>query len=161
LISCSVIATLNSLSRSDLTSENSDGLAAAQSIQSKAIKAAESTYKAATKTIPLAYQKALVDARTIWRKQTDAIRANYAVVLERLKTSAGSKMISDAATATEVTNAAKIKATEEYKASTLAALAAANKAKAIAADARAKAIATANAAYGTHIESIGYGVLVP
>ena len=34
-------------------------------------------------------------------------------------------------------------------------------ASAVAADARAKAIATANAAYGTHIESIGYGVLVP
>lgn len=161
LISCSVAATLNSLSTSDLSTDNTDGFAAAQSIQSKAIKAAEASYKTAAKAIPLAYQKALVDARAMWRKQSDAIRANYAVVLERLKASGGSKMISDLATATEVTNAAKIKAAEDYKASTSAALAASNKAKAIASDTRAKAIATANAAFGTHIESIGHGVLVP
>jgi len=161
LISCSVTATANSLSRSDLTSENSDGVAAAQSIQSKAIKAAETTYKAATKTIPLAYQKALVDARAMWRKVTDAIRANYVIVLERISANRGSKMISDAATATEVTNAAKAKAIADYAANKSAALLTADKASKAAIDAKTAAIAIANAAYGTHIASIGYGILIP
>lgn len=161
LISCSVTVTVNSLSTGDLSTENTDGFAAVQATQRIGINAAEATYKASVKAIPLAYQKALVDARAIWRKVTDAIRANYAVVLERIKTGAASKMISDVATAKEVTNAAKAKATEDYKASTVAALAAANKAREVAADAKAKAIAKVNATYRAFIESIGYGVLVP
>jgi hypothetical protein len=161
LISCSVTVTVNSLSTGDLSTENTDGFAAVQATQRIGINAAEATYKASVKAIPLAYQKALVDARAIWRKVTDAIRANYAVVLERIKTGAASKMISDVATAKEVTNAAKAKATEDYKASNVAALAAANKAREVAADAKAKAITKVNATYRAFIESIGYGVLVP
>lgn len=161
LISCSVTVTVNSLSTSDLSTENSDGLAAAQSMQSKAIKAAEATYKTAAKAIPLIYQKTLVDARAIWRKQTDAIRTNYFIVLDRIAANRGSKMISDAATATEVTNAAKAKALADYAANKSAAFLTADKATKAAIDAKTAAIAQANAAYGTHIESIGHGVLIP
>ena len=161
LISCSVTVTVNSLSTSDLSTENSDGLAAAQSARSKVVKAAEATYKTAAKSIPLIYQKTLVDARAIWRKQTDAIRSNYFIVLDRIAANRGSKMISDVATATEVTNAAKAKATADYAANKLAAFLTADKASKDALDAKTAAIAQANAAYGTHIESIGHGVLIP
>jgi hypothetical protein len=161
LISCSVTVTVNSLSTSDLSTENSDGLAAAQSARSKVVKAAEATYKTAAKSIPLIYQKTLVDARAIWRKQTDAIRTNYFIVLDRIAANRGSKMISDVATATEVTNAAKAKATADYAANKLAAFLTADKASKAAIDAKTAAIAQANAAYGTHIESIGHGVLIP
>ena len=161
LISCSVTVTVNSLSTSDLSTENSDGLAAAQSARSKVVKAAEATYKTAAKTIPLIYQKTLVDARAIWRKQTDAIRSNYFIVLDRIAANRGSKMISDVATATELTNAAKAKATADYAANKLAAFLTADKTSKAATDAKTAAIAQANAAYGTHIESIGHGVLIP
>ena len=161
LISCSVTMTVNSLSRNDLSTDNTDGVAAAQSAQSKALKAADATYTAAAKAIPLAYQKALVDSRAVWRKLIDAIRANYYVILDRIKANGGSKKISDTATATEVTTAAKAKATADYAASKLAAYVAADKATKAALDAKTVATAKAKATYGTYIESIGHGVLIP
>ena len=161
LISCTVAVTVNSLSVSALSTDNTDGLAAAQSAQSAGLKAAEATHKAVAKAIPLAYQKALVDSRAVWRKQTAAIRANYAIVLDRIKSGGGSKMISDTATATEVTNAAKMKANDAYAASKAAAYAEADKAIKAAIEAKTIAIAKAKATYGTYIESIGHGVLIP
>jgi hypothetical protein len=161
LVSCSVAVTVNSLSIGALSTDNSDGVAAAQSAQSTGIKTANATYKAVAKATPLAYQKALVDSRAVWRKQTDAIRANYAVVLDRIKTTSGSKMISDVATATEVTNAAKMKANDDYAASKAAAYVAADEATKAANEAKTVAIAKAKATYGTYIESIGHGVLIP
>jgi len=161
IVSCSVAVTVNSLSIGALSTDNSDGVAAAQSAQSTGIKTANATYKAVAKATPLAYQKALVDSRAVWRKQTDAIRANYAVVLDRIKTTSGSKMISDVATATEVTNAAKMKANDDYAASKAAAYVAADEATKSANEAKTVAIAKAKAAYGTYIESIGHGVLIP
>jgi hypothetical protein len=161
LISCGVSVTVNSLSTGALSTENTDGVAAAQSIQSAGIKAAEASYKAAAKAIPLAYQKSLVDNRAAWRKVIDAIRANYAVVIDRIKTGGGSKVISDVATASEVTSAAKMKANDDYAASKSAARVTADKATKAAIEARALAIAKAKATYGTYIESIGHGVLIP
>jgi hypothetical protein len=161
LISCGVSVTVNSLSTGALSTENTDGVAAAQSLQSAGLKAAEASYKAAAKAIPLAYQKSLVDNRAAWRKVIDAIRANYAVVIDRIKTGGGSKIISDVATASEVTSAAKMKANDDYAASKSAARVTADKATKAATEARALAIAKAKATYGTYIESIGHGVLIP
>ena len=57
--------------------------------------------------------------------------------------------------------AAQKKSAADYKASQPAALAAREAANKAALDAKNAAIAKANATYGTFIESIGYGVLVP
>ena len=114
LISCRVEVTVNSLSIGALSTENTDGLADAQSAQSKGIKAAEATYKAAAKAIPLNFQKRLVSIRAIWREQTDAARANFYLTLERITANNGSKMVSDANTAAEILNRTKLQIAEQY-----------------------------------------------
>jgi hypothetical protein len=54
-----------------------------------------------------------------------------------------------------------MKANDDYAASKLAAYVAVDKATKAATEARALAIAKAKATYGTYIESIGHGVLIP
>jgi hypothetical protein len=161
LVSCSVSVTLNSYSTSDKSTEIMDGVGEARMAQAKAIKAAEATYTTTVKAIAPKYQKALVDLRASWRKQIDAIRANYYLTLDRLKTSGGSKMVADSVTAAEIMAAAKTKANDDYEASKNAAYDAVNNGKTAATVVKATAIAKAKATYGTYIESIGHGVLIP
>ena len=54
-----------------------------------------------------------------------------------------------------------IKANEDYQASKAAANLAVSTAKFAAAEARTNAIVKAKAIYGTYIESVGHGVLIP
>jgi hypothetical protein len=70
-------------------------------------------------------------------------------------------MIADKSTALKVYIAAQKKSAADYKASQPAAAAARDTANTAALDAKTAAIAKANATYGTFIESIGYGVLIP
>ena len=161
LISCRVEVTVNSLSIGALSTENTDGLADAQSAQSKGIKAAEATYKAAAKAIPLNFQKRLVSIRAIWREQTDAARANFYLTLERITANNGSKMVSDANTAAEILNRTKLQIAEQYGVGKRFAYDEREKATKAAIDAKTLAITKAKATYGTYIESIGYGVLIP
>ena len=161
LISCRVAVTVNALSIGALSTENSDGLAAAQSAQSTGIKAAEVTYKAAAKAIPLNFQKSLVSIRAIWREQTDAARANYYITLERITANKGSKIVSDANTAAEILNRTKLQIAEQYAVGKRFAFDERDKAAKAAIEAKTLAITKAKATYGTYIESIGYGVLIP
>jgi hypothetical protein len=70
-------------------------------------------------------------------------------------------MITDKSTALKVMIVAQKKSAADYKASQPAASAARDAANKAALDAKTAAIAKANATYGTFIESIGYGVLIP
>ena len=161
LISCRVEVTVNSLSIGALSTENTEGLADAQSAQSKGIRAAEATYKAAAKAIPLNFQKRLVSIRAIWREQTDAARANYYLTLERITANSGTKMVSDANTAAEILNRTKLQIAEQYGVGKRFAYDEREKATKTAIEAKTLAITKARATYGTYIESIGYGVLIP
>ena len=161
LVSCSVSVTLNSYSTADKSTEIMDGVGEARMAQGKAIKSAEATYKTTVKAIAPAYQKALLDLRTSWRKQIDAIRANYYATIDRLTADRGSKMVSDSVTASEILTAAKTKANTDYEASKDAAYVAVITGNTAATAVKTTAIAKAKAIYGTYIESIGHGVLIP
>jgi hypothetical protein len=161
LIACSVTVSANSLTNTDKSSDNTSGTSSALVTQSTAIANANADYTASVSTNSKAYQKALVDNRATWRKQIDAIRTNYYDTLNRIKAKGGSKMVTDTSTALKIMIAAQKKSAADYAASKPAALAAKDAADKNALVARDVAIAKANAAYGTFIESIGYGVLIP
>ena len=71
------------------------------------------------------------------------------------------KMIADKSTALKVMIAAQKKSAADYRASKPALAATRDAANKAALDSKNTAIAKANATYGTFIESIGYGVLIP
>jgi hypothetical protein len=70
-------------------------------------------------------------------------------------------MTADKSTALKIMIAAQKKSAADYRASKPAAAAAREAANKAALDAKTVTIAKANATYGTFIESIGYGVLIP
>ena len=162
VVSCSVTATVNSLSIGNTSSENTDGYAAAQKALKLSKASATEQYKLALKAHNATFMSTFHKNRALWQKKIDATRANYYTILERLKASPGSgKMIADAATALQVMNAAKAAAQAEYATSRPLANEARDASNAAALSTRDAAIAKANAIYGTFIESIGYGVLIP
>lgn len=161
LISCTVAVTVNSLSIGALSTENTDGVAAAQSEQSKALKAAEATYKAAAKAIPLTYQERIRSFAAILEEQTNAARAFYYVTLERIKASGSSTQIAQTALASEFLNTAKLQNQEQYSVGKKYAYDEKNKDLKAALEAKTVAIAKAKTKYGTYIESIGHGALIP
>ena len=161
-VSCSVTVTANSLTNTEKSTSNTTGLGAASATLAQATTDANNAYSAAQSANSTTYQKALVDNRALWRKQVENIRANYYETLARITaSSAGRKMITDKSTALKVMVAAQKKSAADYKASGPAALATKDAANKVALDAKNVAIAAANATYGTFIESIGYGVLIP
>jgi chromosome segregation ATPase len=156
----------NSLTTTDKSSENTSETAAALATQKNTIANAYSDYSALLSANSKAYQKALVDNRATWRTEIAAIRTSYYDTLARInaqpKTAANNKkMITDKSTALKVMSAAQKKSAADYRASQPAAAAARDAANKTALDAKSAAIAKANATYGTFIESIGYGVLIP
>jgi len=161
LLSCAVSVSANSITNTDKSSDNTSAVISALAIQTKSIATANADYSASQSANSKAYQRALVDNRDTWRKQIDAIRSNYYDTLNRIKASGGSKMVADTSTALKIMIAAQKKSAADYKASQPAAAAARDAANKAALDAKNSAIAKANATYGTFIESIGYGVLIP
>jgi len=161
LIACSVAVSANGVTNTDRSSDNTSATSSALTTQSTSIATANADYSALLSANSKAYQKALVDNRATWRKQIDAIRSNYYDTLNRIKAKGGSKMVTDTSTALKVMIAAQKKSAADYAASKPAALAAKDAADKTALAARDVAIGKANVAYGTFIESIGYGVLIP
>jgi len=161
LDTCSVTVSANGITNTDKSSDNSSAVSAASSTQASSVAIANSDYAVSQSANSNAYQKALVDNRATWRKQIDAIRSNYYDTLNRIKGNGGSKMVADTSTALKIMIAAQKKSAADYKASQPAAAAARDAANKAALDAKFSAIAKANATYGTFIESIGYGVLIP
>jgi hypothetical protein len=161
-VSCSVTVTANSLTNTEKSTSNTTGLSAANTTLAQATTDANNAYSAAQSANLTTYQKALVENRSLWRKQVENLRANYYETLARITASSTSrKMITDKSVALKVMIAAQKKSAADYKASGPAAVAAKDAANKVALDAKNAAIAKANASYGTFIESIGYGVLIP
>jgi hypothetical protein len=162
LISCSVSVSANSITNSDKSTDNASALGSALSIQATSVATANTDYSASQSANSKAYQKALVDNRALWRKQIEATRTNYYETIARITANDGTKkMISDKSTALKVYIAAQKKSAADYKASQPAAATAREAADKAALDAKNAANMKANATYGTYIESIGYGVLIP
>ena len=166
LITCSVTVSANGVTNSDKSTDNTSAVSAALSTQATSVSTANTDYSASQSANSKAYQKALVDNRANWRTEIAAIRTNYFDTVARINAQPKSaatnkKMIADKSTALKVMIAAQKKSAADYRASQPAAAAARDAANKAAIDAKTASIAKANAAYGTVIESIGYGVLIP
>ena len=162
LVTCSVTVSANGVTNTDKSSDNSSGVSTSLSTQTSAITTANAEYSAAVSANTKTYQKALVDNRAKWRSDTEKIRTDYYAERDRIKSLPSTKTTrAQASAALKAYTAAQKKSAADYKASGPAALAAKDVADKAALTAREAAIAKANAAYGTAIESIGYGVLIP
>ena len=162
LITCSVGVSANGVTNTDKSSDNTSGLSNALSTQSTSIATANATYAAAVSANEKAYQKALVDNRAKWRSDTEKIRTDYYAERDRIKSLPSTKTTrAQASAALKAYTAAHKKSAADYKASQPAAATARDAANKAALDAKNAAIAKANTAYGTAIEAIGYGVLIP
>jgi hypothetical protein len=161
LVACSATVSANSLTNTDKSSDNTAAVSSALTTQSQAIKAAEASYSESISANSKAYQRALVDNRATWRKEIETIQSNYNEALNRIKAKGGPKVVSETSAALKLRIAASKKSAADYAASKPAALAAKDAANKVALDAKTTAIAKANLNYGTFIESIGYGVLIP
>jgi hypothetical protein len=162
LVTCSVTVTANGITNTDKSNDNPTAVSSALSTQTASIKTAIADYSALLSANSKSYQKALVDNRTKWRSDTEKIRTDYYAERDRIKSLPSTKTTrSLSSAALKAYSAAIKKAAADYKASQPAALEVRDAANKAALAARDEAIAKANAAYGTFIESIGYGVLIP
>ena len=162
LLSCSVTVSANSVTNTDRSTDNTAAISAALSTQTSIATAADAAYSAALSANAKAYQKALVDNRANWRGESEKIRTDYYVERDRIKTLPSTKTTrSFSSAALKAYTAAQKKFAADYRASKPAAAAARDAANKAALDAKNTAIAKAKATYGTFIESIGYGVLIP
>jgi hypothetical protein len=162
LVTCSVTVTANGLTNTDKSGDNTSGVSSALTTQSAAIATANANYAAALNANSKAYQKALVDNRAKWRSDVEKIRTDYYAERDRIKSLPSTRATRAlASVALKAYTAAQKKSAVDYKASQPAAATARDAANRAALDAKTAAIAKANATYGTFIESIGYGVLIP
>jgi hypothetical protein len=162
VVTCSVAVTWNSLTVEDVSTGNKEGLNSAQSRHREELVKANSDYFGALSGNFETYQKALLDNRALWRKQIESIRASYYEAITGNTVSNGTKeIILDKLTVLQSMITAQKRSAADYWASQPAALIAKDAANKAALDAKNAAIAVANASYGTFIESIGYGVLIP
>jgi hypothetical protein len=162
VVSCSVTVSAGAITNFDKSSDNTSGLSNALSAQSNSIAAAESAYGISLNANSKAYQKALVDNRAKWRSDTEKIRTDYYAERDRIKSLPSTKATRALASAAlKAYTAAQKKSAADYKASQPAAAAVRDAANKAALNDKTAAIAKANATYGTFIESIGYGVLIP
>jgi hypothetical protein len=162
IVTCSVTVKVNDLTNTDKSTDNTTGLQVAQTIQSQAIAGANNVYMLMNLVNSNVYSEALVKNRADWRAVANSIPAAYQAELARIRTLPPTRETRALATALRKNYLAAIrKNSADYKASGPAALAAKNAANKAALDEKNAAIAKANAAYGTFIESIGYGVLIP
>lgn len=162
LLTCSVTVTANGLTNTDKSNDNASAVSSALSTQTASIATANADYSALLSANSKSYQKALTDNRAKWRSDTEKIRTDYYAERDRIRALPSTKVTRTLSTAAlkAYTTAIKKRAAD-YAASKPAALAARDAANTAASAAHDTAIAKANTTYGTFIESIGYGVLIP
>lgn len=162
-VTCSVTVTGNSLTVTARSSQQSAATYTALTTQTQSITAAQNIYKDSVSANSKNYQKALVDNRAAWRANVEKTRAAYYAELNRINgvtaTMRETSAMKSAALKTYL--AAQKQVLADYKASGPAAIAARDLANKAALDTKTAAIVKANSVYGTFIESIGYGVLIP
>jgi hypothetical protein len=162
LFTCSISVTANTVTNTNGSNSDSSLVSAALNAQAQSVSLAEGNYNTAVNKNLMAYKQSLVDNRAKWRKEIETTRADYSATLVRIKAEGNSrKATSDRSAALKIMVAAQKKSAADYKASGPAALEAKKSADQAALEAKTLAIAKANATYGTFIESIGYGVLIP
>jgi Skp family chaperone for outer membrane proteins len=161
MISCSVTVSANGVTNTDMSTDNTSAVSSALSAQALAIAKADTDYSMSQSANSKAYQKALVDNRAKWRSGVEKIRTDYYAERDRIKSLPATRATRALASAAlKAYIFAQRKSATDYRASKPAALAARDAANNSALDAKGAVIAKANAAYGTFIESIGYGVLI-
>lgn len=159
---CSVAVTWNSLTVEDSSTGNTGGLKSAQSRESDEVFRQKTEYFASVTQNFKNYQNALINNRVVWREQIAGIRARYYESFARVTENNGAtKAITAKSNALKEMITAQRRSAADYRASQPLALAAKDAANRSAFDEMKVAIAKANASYGTFIESIGYGVLIP
>jgi len=162
MISCSVTVSANGVTNTDKSTDNTSAVSSALSAQALAIAEANTDYSISQSVNLKAYQKALADNRAKWRSDIEKIRTDYYAERDRIKSLPSTRVTRALASAAlKAYTAAQKKSAADYRASQPAALAERDAANKAALDAKTAATAKANAAYGTFIESIGYGVLIP
>ena len=162
MISCSVTVSANGVTNTDKSTDNTSAVSSAFSTQALAIAKANTDYSMSQTAISKAYQKALVDNRAKWRADISKSKATYDAARDRIKSLPSTKSTrAQASAALKTYTAAQKKSAADYRASKPASAATRDAANKAALDAKNTAIAKANATYGTFIESIGYGVLIP
>ena len=162
MITCSVAVSGNSTSNTSMSSENATGVSAAATTQVKAIAAANASYSAIVKENAKTFQKTLVENRTAWRKEVNAIRAEYSLEIQRI-ISLGSNSLTSAllAAAVKKRDEAQAKIAADYAASKTGAVGSRELGNKVALDARNVAVTKANAEYATFVNSKGFGVFIP
>lgn len=159
---CSVSAALNSLTSTDSSTGNIEGLQNANVLWQAQIAQAKAEEQSAFFTNSNSYQKALVDNRAKWRAEIESIRVDYSRYLGGNQDLNGEKSIQiKPLAALQNMIAAQKRSALDFHAGKPAALSAKDAANTAALDAKSAAIAKADSIYGTFIESIGYGVLIP
>lgn len=159
---CSVSAALNSLTSTDSSTGNIEGLQNANVLWQAQIAQAKAEEQRAFFTNSNSYQKALVDNRAKWRAEIESIRVDYSRYLGGNQDLNGEKSIQiKPLAALQNMIAAQKRSALDFHAGKPAALSAKDAANTAALDAKSTAIAKADSIYGTFIESIGYGVLIP
>jgi len=162
MVSCSVTVTANSVTSTDSSTADTSSVSAALSTKAESTVAAESRYNRAVSDNSKNYQKALVENRPNWRSEVTKNRVAYLAERSRINGLPASKTnnaLKSAALKTYIIAQKKI--TADYKASGPAASAVRDSANKAALNAKNAEIMKANSIYGTYIESIGYGVLIP
>jgi hypothetical protein len=162
VISCAVTAGFNSLTNTDRSNLNNPVIITAMTTQAQSIATAESIYSAAVSLNSKIYQTTIADNRVKWRKSVEKNRATYLAELERVKALGANKQTrAQNAHALKTYIASQKQIASNYAASKPAALAVKDAADKVAFERKNAAISEANSTYGSFIESIGYGVLIP
>jgi hypothetical protein len=166
IASCSVTVTVNTLTNTatsmDLSDENKSKLNTASAKQNQSIRDANALYMLMSMINSNTYQDTLDSNRAAWRAAAESIPVNYRAELARIKTLAPTKETRALTTALRKKYIAALKKNAaDYRASGPAALVAKNHANQLALDQKNAWITAADASYGSFIESIGYGVLIP
>jgi hypothetical protein len=168
IASCSVTVSVNTVTNTamstSLNDENKSKLSVASSDLNQSIKDANTLYTDMLLIYSNAYKDTLSNNRKTWRTNAENIRASYNNELARI-TSLGAnwpnytRSLKSEALKKYITEIKKNAA--DYRASGPAALVAKNHGNQLALDQKNAWITAADASYGSFIESIGYGVLIP
>jgi hypothetical protein len=166
IVSCSVTVKVNDLintdKSTDLSEENKPKFSQASSQLNQSLREANASYMVMSLINSNTYVDTLDSNRANWRAAAVSIPAAYRAELARIKTLTPTRETRALATALRKNYMVALKKNSaDYKASGPAALAAKGAANKLALDQKNNWIAAANANYGTFIESIGYGVLIP
>lgn len=162
IVTCSVTVEINGLTNIDKTSDGKSKATEAFSILNASIAAADDSYNLTIMANTKSYQKLLEVNRAVWRATAAKVRSDYYLELDSIKASGNSKTVRTLSSAAlQRYIAAQKQSAVDYKASQPLAVAQREAANKAALEVKQAQILLANKNFGSMIESMGYGVLVP